>query len=207
MGLFEFVMILLSVVAGLGLAEVLSGTASVLRARNDIRFHWLHVLFQFGVFFALLQVWWESWALRNVPMVSFWAMLMLLAGPVCLFLMAHLLYPRPVEGADLEAHYYRQAPLLWGLVVAGTVVGTFLKPLSFRQAVFVPENLSGLLTMAIGMVLMLSRKPRVHAVLAPMIVIILILDTLLPRPVISTGAEQRVDHRLHASAPSAQEPP
>lgn len=187
MGLFEFVMILLSVVVGLGLTEILTGGASLLRARNGLRLHWIHILFQFGVFFALLQVWWESWGLRDMPMVSFWAVLMLLAGPVFLFLIAHLLYPSPIEGADLGAYYYRQAPLLWGLVLAGTAVGTFLRPLSLRQPIFAPDNLSGILTMAICAVLMLSKRPRVHSVLAPLILIILILDTLLPRSVISTG--------------------
>ena len=55
LGLFEFLMVLVSVVIGLGLTEILSGAANLLRARASVRFHWFHVLFQFGVFFALLQ--------------------------------------------------------------------------------------------------------------------------------------------------------
>ena len=75
MGLFEFLMILVSVVIGLGLTEILTGAAN-------------------------------------------------------------LLYPSSPEGADLEEYYYRQASLLWGLVIAGTVLGTFLQPLIFGDPVF-----------------------------------------------------------------------
>jgi hypothetical protein len=41
MGLFEFLMILVSVVIGLGLTETLSGLGRLLRSRETVRFHWL----------------------------------------------------------------------------------------------------------------------------------------------------------------------
>ena len=55
MGLFEFVMLLVSIIIGLGLTEILTGAANLVRARETVRFYWIHILFQFGVFFALLQ--------------------------------------------------------------------------------------------------------------------------------------------------------
>jgi len=53
MGLFEFLMILLSLIIGLGLTEILTGGANLLRARDEVRFYWLHTLFLIGIFFAL----------------------------------------------------------------------------------------------------------------------------------------------------------
>ena len=75
MELFEFLMILVSVIIGLALGEVLMGSANLLRERETVRFYWIHVLFQVGVFLALIQQWWESWGLAAVSSISFGAVL------------------------------------------------------------------------------------------------------------------------------------
>jgi hypothetical protein len=187
MGLFEFVMVLLSVVIGLGLTEILTGAANLLRARETVRFYWVHVLVQFGVFFALLQQWWESWRWHGVGEVSLLAVMTLLASPVFLFVVAHLLYPPPSESSDLRGYYYRQAPLFWGLVAADTFGGTFIRPFVLGFTVFNSGNLSGIPTLAACLALAVSKNPRIHSVLVPLIVIMVILDTLLANPAISTG--------------------
>lgn len=186
MGLFEFLMVLVSVVIGLGLTEILTGAANLLRARDSVRFHWFHVLFQLGVFFALLQQWWEFWDMHGMGEISYFAVLVILAPPVFLFLIAHLLYPRTPENADLEEYYYEQAPLLWGLVIAGTVLGTFLQPFVLGEPVFHPANISGIPMIVICSVLAVSTNRRVHSVLGPIIVLMVLLDTILANPAIST---------------------
>ena len=187
MGLFEFLMVLVSVVIGLGLTEILTGAANLLRARSEVRFYWIHVLFQCGVFFALLQQWWEFWDMEGMGQISFLAVLAVMAPPIFLFLIAHLLYPAEADGTDLEQYYFRQSPLLWGLVVAGTLEGTFLKPLVFGNPVFHPTNISGIPMVAFCLLLAVSQNRRVHSVLAPVIILLVLLDTILANPAISTG--------------------
>jgi len=187
MGLFEFLMVLISVVIGLGLTEILTGAANLLRARDAVRFHWIHVLFQVGVFFALLQQWWESWDLNFVGEISFFRVLVLLSSPVFLFLITNLLYPKDADGSDLQEYYYRQAPLLWGLVVVSTVIGTFLRPLVEGDPVFEPANLSGIPMIIICAILATSRNRKTHSILAPTILVLVILDTVLANPAISGG--------------------
>jgi hypothetical protein len=187
MGLFEFLMILISVVIGLALSEILIGVASLLRVRETIRIHWIHILFQFGVFFALLQQWWESWDLVDVNIVNFGSVLAMLFPSVMLFLIAHLLYPRPAVDADLKEYYYRQAPVLWSLVILGTIVGTFSGPLLEQEPVFHPHNVSGFPVMAIGATLIISKSHRVHSILAPLIILLVVLDTWLANPAISAA--------------------
>lgn len=187
MGLFEFLMVLVSVVIGLGLTEILTGGANLVRARDQVRFYWIHVAFQFGVFFALLQQWWEFWDMEGVGEISFMAVLVILAPPIFLFLIANLLYPKNVEGVDLEEYYFRQSPILWGLVIAGTLEGTFLQPLVFGEPVLHPSNISGIPMVALCFVLAASRNRRVHAILGPVIILIVILDTVLANPAITAG--------------------
>lgn len=71
-------MILIAVVVGLALAELLNGMANLLRVRETVRFHWIHVPFQLGVFFALMQQWWESWDLVDVGIIGFGSVLSIL---------------------------------------------------------------------------------------------------------------------------------
>ena len=166
MGLFEFLMILVSVVIGLGITEILTGWANLLRAREGVRFYWIHTLFQFGVFFALLQQWWERWERAGVGEITFVAVLTVLTPPVILFLIAHLLFPARAENAGLEEYYYRQAPLLWSLVIAGTVVGTFVSPLVFGYQILHPANLSGIPMVVICVILASTQSRRTHALLS-----------------------------------------
>lgn len=187
MGLFEFLMILVSVVIGLGLTEILTGWADLLRARDEVRFYWVPVLFQWGIFFALLQQWWEFWEMEGLGEITFLAVLTLLVPPIILFLIAHLLFPSEAQGADLEEDYFRQSALLWILVILGTLDGTFLRPLVLGNPVFHPSNLSGIPMVAFCLVLAASRKRRVHAFLVPVIIAMVLLDTILPTPVISAG--------------------
>jgi hypothetical protein len=187
MGLFEFLMILLSVVIGLGVTEILTGWANLLRAREEVRFYWVHTLLQFGVFFGLFQQWWEFWDMEGVGELTFVAVLTVLATPIFLFLIAHLLFPAETEGVDLEDYYYRQTRLLWGLVIAAIVAGTFVRPLVFGYSVLHPANLSGIPMLALGFVLALSRSRRVHAILVPLVLIAVLLDTVLANPALSTG--------------------
>lgn len=187
MGLFEFLMILVSVVIGLGLTEILTGWANLLRARDRVHFYWVHVLLQCGVFFALLQQWWEFWELEGLGEISFIAVLAILATPIVLFLIAHLLFPTQAQGADLEEYYYRHSTLLWTLVIAGTLAGTFLEPLIFGYPVFHPANLSGIPMVAVCAVLAASKNRRAHSILVPIIFLLVLLDTILATPVISAG--------------------
>jgi len=187
MGLFEFLMILLSVIIGLALTELLTGVASLLRVRQSVRFYWVHVGVQFGIFFALLQQWWESWGLARVEAISFGSVLLLIVPSLILFLIAHMLFPRPAAGANLEDYYYKQSPVIWGLVVLGTLEGTFIIPFFEQEPIFHASNISGFPTIAACVALALSKNRRVHALLAPMVLALVLLDTWLVHPIISSA--------------------
>jgi hypothetical protein len=123
----------------------------------------------------------------GVGELSFVAVLTVLATPIFLFLIAHLLFPGEATGADLEDYYYAQAPLLWGLVIAATVTGTFVRPVVFGYSILHPANLSGIPMLGLCVALMISRNRRVHATLVPVVLVMVLLDTVLTNPAISVG--------------------
>lgn len=188
MGLFEFIMVLISVIVGLALTEILTGAANLLRERRTVRFYWLHNLFQLGVFFALLQQWWESWELVDLTVISFGDVLLRLFPSIVLFLIAHLLYPSSVKNANLEEHYFDQSALLWGLALLGTIQGNIVSPLLRGVEVFDdPANWLGFPVILCLLALTFSGNRRVHSILGPVVLSLIILDTWLVTPQLVSG--------------------
>jgi hypothetical protein len=180
MELFEFLMVLVSIIIGLAMAELLTGSARLLRARRSVDFYWLHTLLILGIGLAMLQIWWESWHLRDVGAVSFLQLCLLLASPIALFMMAHLLFPGRGEPVVMRDYYFQQAPLIWGFALLGTLVGTFALPWASGDTVIRLNNLSGFPMIALFVVMIISKNPRVHEVAAPLVLVLLALDTVLP---------------------------
>ena len=171
-------MILLSLIVGFGLAEILSGVARVLKVEGVKGLSWTHSAISMTVFVALLQTFWESWGLRSVEEWSFPAMLLLLAAPTFLFLAAHILSPEPGDSSSLDDYYYDRSRLIWALAGLTVIVGTFFRPLAFGMPLWVPDNLTAIPTLIVCILLSVVNARWLHRVLVPLVLIIVILDTL-----------------------------
>ena len=178
MDLFEFLMVLLSLIVGLGLAEILTGFGRMLREQRQDQFSWIHSTLAAAVFFGLLQTFWESWALQAVTEWTFPAMLLMLASPILLLTIAHILFPVPLEQANLKEYYFTNPRLPWRLASATIVVGTLFRPIAFGAPLFVWDNASGLPMLLICVCLAITKKRIVHYLLAPLVTAMIVLDTL-----------------------------
>ena len=184
MALFEFLMVLVSIIVGLGMAEILAGVARALRRRASIRFYWVHMVLVLAMFIALLQQWWEIWGLRVASEWSFLALLVMLTAPVCLFLIAHLLFPEPVDGADFQEYYYREMRPIWLLGVVAVVASTSCRPLFFDETLFSADNATSFLGFVGFVMLFTSKRRKLHATFISLLLILLLLDILRWNPVI-----------------------
>jgi hypothetical protein len=180
-------MVLVSIIIGLGIAEVLTGLARALRRQESVRHYWVHSVLVFAVFIAQVQQWWESWGLRETPTWSFLALLMMLMGPVCLFLMAHLLFPERLEGSDLRAYYYGAMRPIWWLGAVTVVVATSFRPLAFGEPLFSADNATSFPLFVSFILLFRSRREALHAVLVPLFLLLLLVDIFHWRSVIGLG--------------------
>ena len=178
MSLFEFLMVLVSIIVGLGIAEILSGVARMIRCRESIRGYWVHGLAVALVFLALLQQWWEIWGLRNTPEWTFASLLMMLAGPVGLFLIAHLMFPVSMSGANVREYYYGVMRPAWSIAAATVLLATLFRPLVFHWQLFTPDNATSLAFFVGFLLLAISKRPQLHAVLMPFFLALLLIDIL-----------------------------
>lgn len=176
MSMFEFLMVLLSIIIGLGIAEILGGIARMIRCRDSIQGYWIHSITVAAIFFALLQQWWEIWGLRVASEWAFSGLLMMLTGPVGLFLIAHLLFPEPMQGAKLREYYYGAMRPIWWLAAVTVALATLFRPLIFDQVLFSASNATSLVFFCGFIALAVSRRPALHAILMPIFLLLLIFD-------------------------------
>ena len=179
MSLFEFLMVLVSLIIGLGIAELLSGVAKTIRNRETVRLYWIHAAFVVIVFLALLQSWWEIWGVRNVPVWTFIGLLMMLGGPIGLFLIAHLIFPERIVEADFKEYYYeKMRPVLWVAVLTVLVSSTF-RPVILGADLFALNNLSSFVLIVLLSILAFTKKTIIHAIIVTFILFLMLADIIL----------------------------
>ena len=179
MDLFEFLMILLSIIVGLGLAEILIGYARLLRTNMSSKGSWLHGAVGAVVFLAMLQSFWESWGLRDIDTWSYPAMLLMLTGPILLFVIAHVLFPEAGNDDDFESHYFSHSRQIWLAGIVTAIASVLFRPIAFGMPLFVVDNASVVALLLIFAILMSTKRTVVHQVLVPMVLVAVILDTLV----------------------------
>lgn len=179
MSLFEFLMILLSIIVGLGLAEILTGIAGILRDGRQAEFSWVHAAAVTAIFLGLLQTFWESWGLQEVEIWTFPAVLLMLASPIFLFTIAHVLFPRKGQFENLGEYYFARTRLIWGLALMTIVVGVSFRPLAFGAPLFIPDNASTLPSALACILLMYTRQRTFHYIIVPLVPITIALDTMV----------------------------
>ena len=178
MNLFEFLMILLSLIVGLGMAEILTSIAAVLKREGLRGFSWTHGVVTLTLFIGLLQTFWESWGLASIETWSFPAMVLMLGSPIFLFLIAHVLFPERESKVNLDDYYFERARLIWALVGVTVIVGTLFRPLAFGWPLWIPDNLSSIPTLVACAILSFVNMRMLHRVVVPIILVVVLLDTL-----------------------------
>ncbi len=125
---FEYVVVLTSLILGLGIAQILTALADILSNARQVKLGVAHSLFIFVIFFNHIQEWWYSYQYAST--VQVWTLpivLFLMIYPVCLFLLARMLFPTGIRGheTDLRAYYYDQWPWLFTLYLTIPIVSFF----------------------------------------------------------------------------------
>ena len=116
---FEYLVALFSVVAALGLARALSGTAKLVQLRFEVSVSWIHLLWAANIVVWLVMFWWFSFALSevklwNAPLLFF----VLTYGALIYFLLALLFPDRIPPGTDLFDYLARNRQWFFGGLLA-----------------------------------------------------------------------------------------
>ena len=109
-----------SLIYGLGVANVLAHLASLIKRGRGADWFWVHTLWSAFLLLAMASFWWllQNWA--AVPHIGYFSYLSLLLIPSLLFMLSDVLFPDRTEAGtvDLKAHFFRVRRPFFVLVLA-----------------------------------------------------------------------------------------
>jgi len=147
---FEYITVLVSIVLGLGITQVVTGTADIIHNWNRVRLYWPHLLWIVLVFFLHLQDWWSLYDLRQHQQWRLPTFFFTILYPINLFILARVLFPGSVESGviDMKTFYfssYRKFFLLIAtLAVISFIDNVFINSYPLEQQ-FIPVALMGVM--------------------------------------------------------------
>ncbi|GJL66963.1 MAG: hypothetical protein NPIRA05_19340 [Nitrospirales bacterium] len=174
MDLFEFILIITSIIYALAFAQILSGIGRLVQTDAMVRWFAPHTLWVAILFVWLVLVWWSIWEFRSIDW-TFPGYVYTLIPPTLIFFASSLLVPGSLHGevVDLRAHFLRiRRPFLgsYGLATAVVVVdGSVLadEPLWF------PGRIGHIAIIGAVFVGLMTEKKRTQVIVASIILIAL----------------------------------
>ena len=104
-------------------------------------------------------------------------MLLMLATPVLLYLVTHIVLPDSDE-ENLVDYYFSKSVIIYALLTLTATIGPLFRPIAFGSPLFVVDNLSSFPTIAILLLLAWSRNRALHRILVPLCLLIVVIDTV-----------------------------
>jgi hypothetical protein len=163
---FEFLLITVSIVLGLSIAELLAGVGRLLR--GDLQWGKLHSLWVLIIFQVQVQLAWGIWGLQGREAWRYPEFILMLLAPAILYMAAAVLFPQSGEVPADEYLIGRRRPLF--LLMAAYVVQTgFMATLLMGEDPLWAPTVSRAVATTAFVVLAVTDDRRVHWALAPVI--------------------------------------
>ncbi len=176
---FEFIMVMFSIIVGLGVAELLTKIASQIKAGNKCVPYWIQTIVVITTLFGLLQQWWESWGLQKIESWDFFSVLLMLTAPIGLFLIAHIVFPENIKDSDLQEHYFKNSRKMWGIASIIVLVATSFRPIAFGHSLLDWDNLASLILFIMFIILSISNNKKLNEIFVPIFLVAIVADIFI----------------------------
>lgn len=167
---FNYLSVLVSIVLGLGITNLLSAVAALVRSRARLRMYWPLPIWIATLFLIHIQTWWSMFGLREVGTWSFAAFLIVLLQPVALFLMTAVLSPQVSEtdATDLRVQYFSESRWFFGTLTGALFISLAKNVVVHGKLPQLPDLAAHIVFVAVALLGAVSRNDMVHKILAPL---------------------------------------
>jgi len=151
MSLFEYIMVLTSILIGLGVAELLQGIVRLLRSDFEEGIYLPQLLWAGYLFLFLIVIWWSRWDLHENFNWSFIQLILSLAGPAIVFILSGLVFAHNEPARD---YYFSKQKIFFTLLPLAMAISLAHEVLIEGTAFFSSTMLLG------GTLFLLTLIPR-----------------------------------------------
>ena len=169
--MFDYLAVLISVVLGLAVTHVLTGISGAINRRDRMRPDWIQIWWGVNVLAYVLAVWWGMYWWKHLTVWTVQSFAFLTGYAIVLFMMASLLFPwEGGEGSAAIPALWRNRHWFFGMLLAAHLIDipeTTAKQVEGLRAVAGQYWFAAPAFLAIAIAGLVTQKRRVHAVLAP----------------------------------------
>lgn len=171
MHMFEYVIVLTSIVIGLALAHLMQGIAGVIQHPGRPRIWWVHLVWVAYMLLSTVFWWWWEFRLQLVRQWTFSIYLFVVFYAFYLYLICAMLFPRNFEGYEGYKDYFL-ARRYWffGLLLGWSAIDmldTWIKGPAYFASISVETSIgTGAIAIAciVGMIVRLGSVQAIVAV-------------------------------------------
>ncbi len=178
---FEYVIVLISIILGMGITQIVSGLASIIHRWEKVKIYWPHLILVILVFLIHIQEWWAAYDMRDYAYWRLPTFLFIILYPVNLYILSRILFPISWRGPviDLKKFYYQNYKRIFLFTITLDVLGIIDN--IFLSGYQISEQIVQFLVLAI-LVFAIGRRSShelLHKIIASVLMIIFIVTLIL----------------------------
>lgn len=178
---FEYVVVLTSIILGMGITQLITGFAAIVVRWNDVKLYWPHLVLIVLIFVIHIQDWWATYALRNNTSWNLPMFLFIILYPVTLYILAKILFPikwSPVP-FDLRTFFFENFRKIY-LFMTFLPVHSLIENYFLREYKLADQLLQMALILILGSIVILNRKEEwIHQVLAILFILLCVASMVI----------------------------
>ena len=122
MEMFNYVMVLASVIIGLGIAHLLTGVAGIVQHPGRAKIYWVHLVWVGATFLRAIFWWWFEFQFSTVVQWTFSLYFFVLGYALLIYLLCALAMPRDLAGYDgYKDYFYTRRKWFFGVGLASLI--------------------------------------------------------------------------------------
>lgn len=116
MTMFEYVMVLASIILGLGITHLLAGVAEIIQHPKRAKPYWAHLVWVAYMFLMTVFWWWWQFRLQETHVWTFQFYFFILCYAFIMYLLCALLFPRAFDaGEGFKEYFYSRRAWFFGI--------------------------------------------------------------------------------------------
>jgi hypothetical protein len=173
---FEYVIVLISIILGLGITTILTGIAELIKQTGFKGMYIPYLIWIVLIFVLHIQDWWVSYQWKSIQVWELPMFLLIILYPINLYILAHLLFPTALSTSfNSKEFYLEHYPRLFISAIMLGILSTFQNII--LEGLPYLTQLPKLFVFGILLVIVLIRNKNstVHTLLSICLLIIVII--------------------------------